>query len=93
MAERRRVATAIGEPVQPEGRVGDKEITFGQPPLILQMQPPYGYIELETPEELKQWEEDLRNFYGITLDANSAEGLRCCHTCSGGCFDDCGIMR
>jgi len=96
MAERKRVATAIGEPVQSDGRVGDREITFGEPPLILQAQP-YGYVQLETPEELKQWEEDLRNFYGITLDATS-EGASARmrsqggESCSCGCSDDCCML-
>jgi hypothetical protein len=88
MADSKRAATAIGEPVQPEGRVGDREIVFGEPPLILQAQP-YGYVQLETPEELKQWEEDLRNFCGITLDATNVTALRAGVSCSGGCLDDC----
>jgi len=92
MADSKRAATAIGELVQPQAKVGDKEIILGEPPLILQAQP-YGYVQLETPEELKQWEEDLRNFYGISLDATSVAGLRACETCSCGCSDDCGILE
>jgi hypothetical protein len=91
MANSERAATAIGEIVQPPGRVGDRQVTLGEPPLILQSQP-YGYVELETPEELKQWEEDLRNFYGITLDATNVAGLRAGESCSCGCSDDCCVL-
>jgi hypothetical protein len=94
MADRKRAATAIGEVVQSRGkagaRVGDREVILGQPPLVLQAQP-YGYVQLESPEELKQWEEDLRNFYGITLDASSMAG-RAGESCSAGCTDDCCML-
>lgn len=90
MAGDQKVPTAIGEPVAQGKRVGGADIEFGKPPVVLQTQP-YGFVRLEAPEQLKQWEEDLRNFYGIRMDATAMRG-HACETCSCGCSDDCGIM-
>lgn len=71
-------------------QIDTSKATKGVPPLILQVQPD-SYFELGTPEELKQWETDVRNFYGVEVDARAIRGA--CETCSGGCSDDCGIAR
>lgn len=68
---------------------GSKTIK-GVPPVILQVQPD-SYIELSTPEELKHWENDLRNFYGVEVESRGFRGA--CETCSGGCSDDCGVVK
>ena len=86
MADGRRVPTAVGEPINPEeGRVGDRRIQLGQPPIVLEGQE-FGYVQLETPEELRQWEEDVRKVAGISLDASNYPN-RCCETCTCGCSD------
>jgi len=66
---------------------GFKSLTEGVPPVILQAQP-NGYIVLETPEELRQWEADVKKFYGISVDSSK---VLACETCSCGCSDDCGV--
>ena len=88
MEGRQRVATAIGAPLA----LGQKEadIQVGQPPIVLQTQS-YGYVVLDKPEQLKQFEQDLRNFYGISIDASGIGG-RACETCSCGCSDDSGLL-
>ena len=75
--------TKIGE------KVDVKLITKGVPPVVLQLQPT-GYIPLEKPEELKQWEEDVLRFHGIHIKVAS---VHACETCSGGCSDDCGMLE
>jgi hypothetical protein len=86
-------ATAIGQPVT----VGSEslareglEARIGRPPVVLQTQP-HAFIPIEGPEQLRQWEEDLRNFYGISADVSRMRG-HACETCSCGCSDDCGFM-
>jgi hypothetical protein len=83
------VPTAIGAAVTLGKEIG-AQIRTGQLPVVLQAQP-FGFIPLETPEQLKQFEEDLRAFYGISVDASQLRG-RACETCSCGCSDDCGFM-
>ena len=90
MAEGRTVATAIGAPVALGREFAGAEVKVGRPPIVLQTQS-YGYVLLDKPEQLKQFEQDLRNFYGISIDASSLGG-RACETCSCGCSDDCGLM-
>jgi 2-methylaconitate cis-trans-isomerase PrpF len=91
MAETGKVATAIGQPLAVgKGRAEATRIRTGQPPVVFQAQT-FAYIPLETPEELKQWEEDLRSFYGVTADASALAG-RACETCSC-CTDDCGLLE
>lgn len=90
MANKREIPTALGEQLTKGSRIGEKEIQFGRLPVVLQTQS-FGYVVLERPEELRQWEEDLRNFYGVSLDASGLAG-RACETCSAGCTDDCGML-
>lgn len=93
MADRQqRVRTAIGERII----VTDEEskglgVKLGQPPLILQSQA-LGYIPLTTPEQLQQFEEDLRNLYGIQVDASRLPVGAACETCSCCSSDDCGYV-
>jgi hypothetical protein len=60
----------------------------GSPPVILQAQAD-SHIVLKTPEELRQWEADVKKFYGISIDATN---VHACETCSAGCSDDCGML-
>jgi hypothetical protein len=73
-------------------KIGDtvkaSNITKGVPPIVLQLQPT-GYIALKKPDELKQWEEDVKRFHGVSL---SGSNVHACETCSGGCTDDCGML-
>jgi hypothetical protein len=91
MAEGERVPTALGQPVTAGEKVAGVDIKIGTPPVVLQTQA-YAYIPLERPEELSQWEEDLRRFYGVSADASALRG-RACETCSCGCSDDCGFLE
>lgn len=85
-----RVATAIGGRLRlGEGDLG-RAVKTGTPPIVLQAQT-YGYIPLESPEQLRQWESDVRDFYGIDVDASGLAGVAC-ETCSCGCTDDCGML-
>jgi hypothetical protein len=93
MAERGKVRTALGQPIT----LGSEELAregleprVGTPPVVLQTQP-HSFVALERPEELRQWEEDLRNFYGISVDSSRMPG-HACETCSCGCSDNCGFM-
>ena len=76
------MSTKVGTPL------GETKITKGSP-LVFQLHVD-GYIPLTKPEELKQWEEDVKLFHGISIKAG---GVAACETCSGGCSDDCGMMR
>jgi hypothetical protein len=67
----------------------ERKVVKGIPPIVLQLQVD-GFVVLEKPEELKQWEDDVKLFHGVEINASS---LRACETCSGGCSDDCGILR
>lgn len=94
MAEEK-VPTAIGEHL-PQRLADNQEVAggrvrLGRPPVVLQTQS-YAYIPLDRPEQLRQWEEDLRSHYGVSLDAAGLEG-RACETCSCGCSDDCGLLE
>jgi hypothetical protein len=91
MAEAQTVTTAIGQPLAPgKDRADLANIKIGQAPIVFQTQS-FGYVPLERPEELRQWEEDLRNYYGISVDASALAG-RACETCSC-CSDDCGMLE
>jgi len=59
----------------------------GPPPVVMQVQST-SYIRLEKPEELKQWEYDMQNFYGIKVPSGGMVGAGS-ESCSGGCSDDC----
>lgn len=77
--------TALG------ARINDTKIKIGRPPVILQSQA-YGYIPLKSPEELKQWQNDLQTYHGISLDASGLAGIAC-ETCSAGCSDSCDMLE
>jgi hypothetical protein len=91
----RDVATAIGNRL-PDGfeeghELDGSPIKLGRPPVVLETQA-FAYVPLERPEQLKQWEDDLRTFYGVSLDASRLGG-HACETCSCGCTDDCGMIE
>jgi 2-methylaconitate cis-trans-isomerase PrpF len=85
MAKSKKSSVALGSIVD------NSRIKVGAPPVILQAQA-YGYIPLETPEQLKQWQEDLRTFHGISLDASRLAGIAA-ETCSAGCSDACDMIQ
>ena len=89
MPEKGKVATAIGQPLAAKGKRVDARLAVGTAPVVFQVQT-FGFVPLEKPEELKQWEDDLRTFYGLDIDASALAG-RACETCSC-CTDDCGMM-
>lgn len=60
----------------------------GRPPVVLQLQPD-SFIPVTSPADLRQWEADVKKFYGVSINATD---VRACETCSGGCSDDCGMM-
>jgi hypothetical protein len=68
-------------------RIDQKRMTQGRPPVLFQLQPE-GYIKLESKQEIMDWEEKLKQFYGI--DAKTLGNITPLDTCSGGCADDCG---
>jgi hypothetical protein len=74
--------TAMGDKVDKRNMIG------GTAPVVLRAQSD-GYVELKTPTELKQWEDDVKKFYGVSI---SSAAVRPCETCSGGCSDDCGVL-
>jgi hypothetical protein len=67
--------TALGKKVDPQ------KVIKGKPPVILRLQPS-GFVKIETPEEIRQWEKDVRNFFGISIDAS---GMVPCETFENGC--------
>lgn len=74
-------STAIG------ATVASDVVRKGTPPLILQAQYD-SYIVLNTPEELRQWEADLRTTTGLSIDASGLAGIAA-ETCTGGGSDAC----
>jgi hypothetical protein len=83
MAEK--VMTALGSKVQLNS------ITKGTPPLVLQAQLD-GYVVLQTPEELRQWQEDLLTTTGLQVDASGLAGIAA-ETCTGGSSDACDKLQ
>lgn len=79
-----RVSTAIGS-IVPKDR-----IRKGTPPVILQAQVD-GFVPLETPAELKQWQDDLKTLTGISMDASKLAGIAG-ECCCGGCSDMCDLL-
>ena len=63
----------------------------GAPPIVFAVQPT-GFLPVNTPEELKEWEEDLKSFYGIPVEARSIMGAAS-ESCSCGCSDDCDLCQ
>ena len=91
MTERAEVPTAIGSPVKLGAGDDGRAVLSGAPPVILQAQA-YGYIPLESPEQLRQWEADVQKFYGVAVDASRLAGVAC-ETCCCGCSDDSGMLQ
>jgi hypothetical protein len=58
----------------------------GAPPVVFTAQPT-SYTRLTKPEQLKQWEEDLRNFHGMKGKLGNMAGCGT-ESCSCGCSDD-----
>jgi hypothetical protein len=75
-------AFKLGDPVSKDS---DK-LVKQPPPVVLQVQPD-SYILLETPEEIRSWEEAVRQTTGLDIDASSLRGS-CSESCSAGCTDD-----
>jgi hypothetical protein len=68
-------------------KIDPKQMTKGNPPLLFQLQP-QGFIKLEARQDIKDWEDNLKVFYGI--DHRDLGKIVPLDTCSGGCLDDCG---
>lgn len=64
------------------------KIEEGPAPVVIAAQVD-GHIPLESPEDIKQWEEDVMAHYGIEISA-SRLGITPSTTCCGGRADDCG---
>jgi hypothetical protein len=71
-------------------KVDAKLTKKGVPPVVFAVQPD-SYVLIESNEELRQWEEDLRNFLGVNV-RNSAMVGAASESCSGGCSDDCDVI-
>jgi hypothetical protein len=73
-----------------KARLGDKVDTskanHGPPPVILRVQPD-SYFRIETPEELKHWQEDVSKFLGVANVGGMVGAAT--ESCSCGCSDDC----
>ncbi|WP_436498426.1 hypothetical protein [Actinokineospora sp. HUAS TT18] len=52
---------------------------------------PDSFIKMESPEDLRAWENAVRQTTGVKIDAANLAGTAC-ETCSAGCTDDCGMM-
>ena len=70
---------------------GKSGVIKGAPPVVFVAQAD-SYIKLSTPAELKQWEEDLLNFYGVDLKASGVVGAAT-ESCSNGCSDGCDVAK
>ena len=81
-----RVKTAIGSDFKD---FPIERMKWGKPPVVFEVQV-LGYVPLETPEELKQWQEDLKTYYGMSLDAANLPGTMAESGCSidGRCCSD-----
>jgi len=71
-------------------KVDEKRTTRGAPPVVMAAQPD-SFIRIESPDDLKQWENDMRSFYGINIESSSMSGSAS-ESCSGGCSDDCDLV-
>ncbi|HLJ53106.1 MAG TPA: hypothetical protein VKT24_06950 [Rhizomicrobium sp.] len=71
-------------------KFGDKvdptAITHGAPPIVIQVQPT-GYVKVNTPDEIRQFENMMHEVYGRKFALHSS--MHFCETCSCG-TDDCG---
>lgn len=59
----------------------------GPPPIIFAFRPE-SYRVLESPDELKRWEELMKERVGLSADLTNLSGT-CCESYSGGSKDDC----
>ena len=75
-------AFKLGDPVSEDTH----KIVKQPPPVVLQVQPD-SYIRMETPEEIRSWEEAVRQTTGLEIDASSLRGCGS-ESCSCGCTDD-----
>ncbi|MFF3331668.1 hypothetical protein ACFYWX_19205 [Streptomyces sp. NPDC002888] len=82
-------AFTLGEEVSKEqkGLTKFSSVASVAPPVVLRVQPD-SYIRLETPEELKSWEEAVRATTGLRIDGSNLAGSAS-ESCSCGCSDDC----
>jgi hypothetical protein len=76
-------------------RLGDKvNITTSTaktaPPVVFAVQP-NAYFVINTPDELKHWEEDLKKYLGVSGHIGGMVGAAS-ESCSGGCSDDCDMV-
>lgn len=76
-------------------RLGDKvdlnkATGKGAPPVVFAVQP-NGFFVIESKEELKLWEADLRKFLGVKGNLAGLAGAGT-ESCSAGCSDDCDMM-
>ena len=69
--------------------VSNDRINVGLPPVVLQVQPT-GYVQVTKPEELKEFEQNILELYGIRVDAKAVQTM--CETCSC-CSDDSGYIK
>lgn len=65
----------------------DHKGTISHAPVVFAVQPEF-FIRLESAEDVKQWEADLRSFYGVNIRGDGLVGVST-ESCSGGCSDDC----
>jgi hypothetical protein len=73
-------------------RLGDKvEVgkapRKGAPPVVFAVQPDSFFV-IQSPDELKNWEADLKKFLGIQGSVGQLVGAGT-ESCSAGCSDDC----
>jgi len=66
-------------------KVDPKRIKTGAPPLVF-LPSPTGHVVFETQEELKAFEDEVRNRLGVQLKGHLGTASE---SCSGGCSDDC----
>lgn len=59
----------------------------GAPPIVFAFRPE-SYKVLEVPEEIKQWENLMKERVGLSADLTNLSGT-CCESYSGGAKDDC----
>ena len=66
-------------------KVNPSQVTPGAPPLVFYI-PPTGYIQFKTPNEIKEWEDELRDRLGMPTLGHLGSSSE---SCSEGCSDDC----
>jgi hypothetical protein len=66
-------------------KVDPRVVTKGAPPLVFTPVPD-GHIIIQTPQELKEFEDDIRAKLGVHIKPLLGTTSE---SCSGGCSDDC----